>query len=147
MKRVISAFLLIIIALSSTHTTWAWHYCGGILQSVTLADENKACCCGGKSGDTNKTESNNNGHNSPDMPQIGKSCCANYLIDIETDNFDLSGYVSGAVQQTLHLFFIHNNPLKISDPDSVSVLQNIFPPGKFARYNTDLLALNCILLI
>jgi hypothetical protein len=139
MKRIVSAFFLVIITLSSIHTTWAWHYCGGILQSVTLANGNPAACC---CGDKNKVE-----RNSPDMPQISKSCCSNYLIDIETDNFDLPGYVSGTFQQIPSLLFLHDNPLKLSEPYNFSVLQHIFPPGDIARYNTSLLALNCILRI
>jgi hypothetical protein len=124
--------------LSSIHTTWDWHYCGGILQSVSLANENRTCCC----GDKHKAETD-----SPDISQISKSCCSNYLIDIETDSFDLPGFVSGTFQQISHLFFLHHNPLKLSEPDKFSLIQHIFPPGNFAGYNTDLLALNCILRI
>jgi hypothetical protein len=135
MKRVISAFLLIIMAFVSIQTTWSWHYCGDILRSVTLANENSACCC----GDKNKIE-----HNSSDFPQISKHCCSDYLIDIETDNFDLPDIAFETIQQVSNLFFVHHNSFELSESKRISIIQHIFPPGNFAEYKANLLALNCI---
>jgi hypothetical protein len=136
MKRILSVFLLIIMAFASVQTTWNRHYCGGILRSVTLADGNSACCC----GDENQIEKNN----SQGLPQINKFCCSDYLLDIVTDNFDLSHVTIGTVWFMSKAFLCHDDSLKLSEPESFSVLQYIFPPGRLAKYNADLLTLICI---
>jgi hypothetical protein len=136
MKRIVSAFLLVIMTFASIQTTWDWHYCGGILRSVTLADRNPACCC----GDESDVEKNN----SPDLPQINKSCCSDYLLDIATDDFDLPHFVAGTVHPVLNSFLVCDNSLKLCVPENFSAAQYVFPPGKFAKYNADLLTLICI---
>ncbi|MDR0725704.1 MAG: hypothetical protein LBF59_06850 [Prevotellaceae bacterium] len=136
MKRTVAVFLLVIMAFASIQTTWDWHYCGGILRSVTLADRNSACCCGNE----NEVERNN----SPDLPQVNKLCCSDYLIDIATDNFELPHSVIGTVQCVLKSFLLSDNTLKLFEPAYFPVLQHVFPPGKPAKYNADLLTLICI---
>jgi hypothetical protein len=121
---------------ASIQTTWDWHYCGGILRSVTLADKNSACCCGNES----EVEKNN----SPDIPQVKQFCCSDYLLDIATDNFDLSHSFIGTVQHVLKSFLSSDNTLKLFEPAYFPVSQYVFPPGKLAKYGADLLTLICI---
>jgi hypothetical protein len=135
MKRVISAFLLLIMALASVHTTWAWHYCGGILHSVTLADGNPACCCGKKS-DCSPLENSDS--------QITESCCSEYIIDISTDNFNCPQDLAQGTNQLVPNPALFSNLLKLNDSEDISVSQYIFPPGGFAKDNADLLTLICI---
>jgi hypothetical protein len=127
------------MALASVHTTWAWHYCGGVLLSVALADGNSACCCEKKSG-CNEIENNN----SPGVPQITKSCCFNYTIDISTDNFNCPQDLIHGTNQSVPNPVLFSNILKLSEPENISVSQHIFPPGGFAKHNADLLTLICI---
>jgi hypothetical protein len=134
MKRTVAVFLLVIMPFISIQTVWDLHYCGGILRSVTLADGKSGCCCGIK-GEQSHAQ---------DSPQISQSCCSDYLLNIATDDFDLSNSVIGTVQTVSNPFLLHDNPLKLSEPYNFSVLQYLFPPGGFAKYNADLLTLICI---
>jgi hypothetical protein len=136
MKRIVSTFLLIIMSFVSIQTTWDWHYCGDILRSVTLADGNSACCC----SNGNETEKND----SSDLPQVNKLCCSDYLIDVATDNFDLSHFVIGTVQHVSKSFFLCAYPLKFYEQRAFSVSQYVFPPGRSVEYSADLLTLICI---
>ncbi|MDR2027259.1 MAG: hypothetical protein LBQ01_06860 [Prevotellaceae bacterium] len=138
MKRIISVFLLIIMAFASVRTTWDRHYCGGILRSVTLAGKSSTCCCGNDKG----VEQDN----SPDLPKISRFCCSDYLIDLATDSFDLSRFAAGTVQHIPKPFITHEDALKLCRPEDVLPVQYVFPPGagEPARYNADLLTLICI---
>jgi hypothetical protein len=125
------------MAFASIQTTWALHYCGDILRSITLTDGNQICCCGDKNEE-------NIAHHSSDSPQISKSCCSYYFVDIATDSFDMTDFVVATIQQVSNLFLLHDNSLTINVLENFSVLQYVFPPGDIAKYNADLLTLICI---
>jgi hypothetical protein len=125
---------------ASIQTTWAWHYCGDILRYIALADGNPNCCCENK----NKVECNNIEPHSSNLPQISKSCCSDYFVDVETDNFDLPNFTIETSQHVSNLFLLHDNSLIINVPENFSVLQYVFPPGGVVKHNADLLTLICI---
>jgi hypothetical protein len=122
---------------ASVQTTWNWHYCGDILRSITLADENPTHCCGDKN-------ENNSNHHSPNLPKISKLCCSNYFVDIATDNFESPNFVVETVQHISNLFLLHDNSLKLNELNNFTVSQYTFPPGGFSKYDIDLLTLICI---
>jgi hypothetical protein len=136
-SRILTVLITIIMAFASVQTTWALHYCGGILRSITLAYGNPACCCGDKN-------ENNIDHHSSDLQKINESCCSDYFVDIATDNFDITNFVIETIQHIANLFLLPDNSLKLNESENFPVSQYIFPPGGHAKYNADLLTLICI---
>ncbi|MDR0683320.1 MAG: hypothetical protein LBG15_15990 [Dysgonamonadaceae bacterium] len=127
MKRAISVFLLLIMSLVAAQPTIAFHYCGNHLQSVEINGMNAQTSCCGK-----------------------KSCCSNYTVQMTTDHFQLPQHVAISVEiQTLLLkpvlFLSFDNPLMREIKfNSFLLIQTLFPPGGFVKYNVDLLTLICV---
>jgi hypothetical protein len=136
MKRSITVFLLINMVFAGIPTTWNLHYCRGILRSVTLADRNAVHCC----GNDGRVEQ----RGSPDIPQVNKLCCYDCPVDIATDSFESQRPVAGTVHGVLKPFLLYANTLKLFEPACFPVSQHVFPPGKPAKYNADLLTWICV---
>ena len=144
LNKIIAVFLLIVTLFASTHTTLAFHYCGGSLHSVGIGAEHKKCCCdderrhcGGEQrlcGDDAKIQT--------------KSCCSDLFLDIETDDFTKSRLVAENVQDfqpAMLLFGI--SIMEVSHRFSANSFQIVFPPGNGAKSGIDLLLAICILRI
>ena len=125
MKRIISIYTLAILLLTAVQPTLVFHYCGGSLHSVGLAkNESPKSCCGGEH----------------------KNCCSNEILKIATDDFQLRQQdLTEFAQLVLNpVLFVLSENLFSSESSDARVLQNIFPPGGLAKYNAEILQLNCV---
>ncbi|GHT07868.1 hypothetical protein FACS189426_02120 [Bacteroidia bacterium] len=125
MKRLISIFTLAILLLTAVQPTLVFHYCGGSLHSVGwVNNELPKSCCGGEH----------------------KNCCSNETLKIATDDFQLQQQDLTAFAQLVlnPVLFVLSENLFLSESSGALVLQNIFPPGGLAKYNTAIIHLNCV---
>jgi hypothetical protein len=136
MKCIISAFLLVITTFASLRTSWDLHFCGSILQSVSIADRFSDCCCGYDDGDKSG--------NASDLFLINQFCCYDYRVDLATDNFDLSRPFVGTTLYALNLFWGTDMMSILFKPVYFTVLPCVFPTGICAKYGADLLILICV---
>ncbi|MDR2040926.1 MAG: hypothetical protein LBP98_01235 [Tannerella sp.] len=80
MKRTIATVMVIWMALTAMQPALAFHFCGGSLVSVGLADTER-CCCGKETGEDTTC---------PAPEGIAgpvESCCSNYTMELSTDEF------------------------------------------------------------
>ena len=78
MRKLITILAALIILVSSTGATVAFHYCGKSLQDIAVFGKAKACC------------------GSMEMPS---GCCHNEKVEIKSGDFDI-------VQQIAHTGFV-----------------------------------------
>jgi len=75
MRKLFSILSALVILVSSTGTTIAFHYCGRSLQDVAFFGEVKPCCAG---------------------MQMPSGCCHDEKVEIKSDSFNLGQQVSNA---------------------------------------------------
>jgi hypothetical protein len=141
MKRAISIFLLILMAFTSVHATWAFHYCGGSLHSFGIAGGDSEMSCCEHSRETKSHATDCPDHSLPDISQPVSSCCSNHTVEVATDNYSLSEQVSTQETDCAPTFlpFTLNRISVFSESGETTT----FPPGRLAQYGIDLLALIC----
>lgn len=75
MRKVTSILAALVILVSSTGTTVAFHYCGKSLQDIAVFGKAKPCCGG------------------MEMP-VG--CCQDEKVEIKSDNFNIAQQIANA---------------------------------------------------
>lgn len=149
MRRVISLFLLLLMALTTVQTTWTMHFCGGSLRYFGFATGESGCCCGSMTDDEG-CEKENTADGTPSLHALLESCCSDYTFKVSTDDYcpqEQNVSVEAAQQLAPSVSFLSDYPLNVLEPESQALVQHVFPPGAYALSGSDLLSLICILRI
>jgi hypothetical protein len=119
---------------ASSQATLVFHYCGGELHSVILADREVDDCCERDNIPVQKTE-----NTLQEMP-----CCSNHIEQIDIDDFQVSKQYN--VRNDLSFFAIIVPTLCEYYTYEYSVIQQIFPLGtdELIKSRADLLTSICI---
>jgi len=136
MKKITAIFLLIVTLIATSHTTLAFHFCGGNLHSVALAGSEITSCCEEKESHAS--------HESGDAIQ-NIPCCSNHYQEIGTDDFSNQQVVAFGNDNVFHpVAFIPAPVFGWGDIPAIQTFQHIFPPGGLVKLGIDLLTFICI---
>jgi hypothetical protein len=131
------------MALTAMQSAPAFHFCGGVLVSVGLADA-ESCCCGKATGEDTECPARGDGIAEP----LG-SCCSGFVVKLSTDEF-----------RSVPATECGKAPLRVAPVglwtagwfgcevrNGIPPVQHFAPPGAPAAGGADLLALVCTLRI
>jgi hypothetical protein len=142
MKKGLALFLLLMMLATSVQPTLALHFCGGHFRSLAIGDVRKSCCEKNKQMKANALPDTK----TADFFQPVNSCCSTYTINIATDTYQSPKQSTiEAKSLVIHPVLFPCDFLSKENTFSFTSLdQTVFPPGKFALHNVDLLTLICI---
>lgn len=143
MKKAIALFLLSIMTLTALQPTVAMHFCGGNLRSVTIGKIPQTCCQATIENRIKTSQTNTEKR----IYQPINTCCATYMVELSTDNFQ-SPVQQSAIDFQQHTFnpVLFSIDILLKGAGSVvsSSSMHLFPPDGLARYCADLLTVICI---
>jgi hypothetical protein len=129
------------MAVTAMQPALAFHFCGGALVSVGLADTGR-CCCGKETGEDAECPAPDDG-----IAQPVESCCSNYTVELSTDEFrttpDTCCGKEPSAAGTAVLLAAGWSGCDVRN--DAPLIQHLSPPGTPAASGTDLLALICTL--
>ncbi|MDR1102390.1 MAG: hypothetical protein LBL42_01410 [Tannerella sp.] len=143
MKQTIATVMVLWMTLSAIQPALAFHFCGGALVSVGLADAER-CCCGKETGDDTDCATPDDGIAGP-----VESCCSNYTVELSTDEFRTTP-AACCGEKTPATAPVALPAVRLSGCDvwnDASLIQHLSPPGLPVAGATDLLARICTLRI
>jgi hypothetical protein len=140
MKRVISIALLLLMTAVSVQPTLALHFCGGKFHSLRL-NGNDANCCPHVEAD--RALPQNNRHPLFNATNI---CCADYVIDASTDDFQQQEITVHVISPSLSAFLPADEGV-LRSADNLPLCRYIFPPDHRLAHSADLFVQFCIFLI
>jgi hypothetical protein len=146
MKRLIAILLLIVLLFASVHTTWAFHYCGGYLHSVGVANGGTTVdCC--ETSEQTSCILTGKADKFAVIAQWESPCCFNRLVEISTDDFQVLQQQISSTIEINPIYISIDQIFLLKTPEIFQKIQYTFPPGKLVTCKVNLRVLICTFII